>query len=143
MTAIFVSKNQYSNLLPMVPHPHIDRFSWIFWWNNHFKSKEIGLFWSVIDRSFWSFSRTLVINGVSLRSRWWEVIRVPLHEDFSAWVPLEEGPVWESLCFFVFEDSRETPTTDAIVPATSARLLPQLQGWLDSYLPSATSCVCE
>jgi hypothetical protein len=27
MTAIFVSKNQYSNLLPMVPHPH----PWIGW----------------------------------------------------------------------------------------------------------------
>ena len=40
--------------------------------------------------------------------------------------------------FFVIEDSRETPTSDAIVPATSARLLPRLQGWLDSHLPSAT-----
>ena len=45
--------------------------------------------------------------------------------------------------FFVIEDSRETPTSDAIVPATSARLLPRLQGWLDTYLPSATNRVCE
>ena len=61
--------------------------------------KKIGLFWSIIDRSFWSFSQSLVIYGVSRRNRWWEVIWVSLHEDFSAWVPLE-GPVWESLWIF-------------------------------------------